>query len=267
VDQFGEVYRQAPVPNLIFGTKYRPLAVDYLRTVLTYLGTDFTIIRAGGGHWGELTYPYLFKPGGNVRNLYWAYDVIAAEQSPVGLWRPGDASPHGEARKFLNWYLDRLVEYQNWQVTALRQAGYAGPVAMLYPSWGMRSGDLEAAVRDNLNGTSPAELHGEVQRGYDQARQILALTDQNVVVSSTWGEQLPVVSYLAQLAAGKRLPVMAENAGSVTQQQMDAALTNAVSHGLSTFFLIRAHDLLTGAPDGAATLAATGSAYFELVSG
>ena len=57
---------------------------------------------------------------------------------------------------------------------------------VLYPSWGIRPGQASLAVAGNLAGTTSAELNGEIQRGFDFARQVGAITDRGVVVTSTW---------------------------------------------------------------------------------
>ena len=57
---------------------------------------------------------------------------------------------------------------------------------ILYPSWGLRPGDIELALATGLDGTSPPELNGEVQRGYDFARQVAALSDPNLILTTTW---------------------------------------------------------------------------------
>lgn len=200
VDQNGAVFTGQAVPNLVFGTSLRTYARDYLATLFKVLGTDFNVVRVGGGMSGELSYPYTFNAQTLVANRYWAFDVNAAATDPVPTWRPGRPSPHGEAARFLDWYQNALVGYQNWQISVLRQVGYTGNAAVLYPSFGMRPGDADKAVADNLSGASSAEINGEVQRGYDFARQISALTDPKAVVYGTWGENLPVVTYLAGLA-------------------------------------------------------------------
>ncbi|MFG1993945.1 beta-galactosidase [Actinoplanes sp. NPDC048988] len=235
VDQNGVTYTGGREPNLVFGTAYRPLAVRYLTRVFQQLGTDFSLVRAGGGHWGELTYPSSEKQ----RNLYFAFDVNAARLNPVPGWKPGQPSRAGQAAKFLNWYLNALAGYQNWQITALRQAGWAGTVAMLYPSYGMRAGDFDKAVATNLSGTSSAEINGEVQRGYDATRQIGALKDKKVAVYGTWAENADTVAYLAGLARGKGLPVMAETTHVCRPSQLPAVMGIARANGLAALYIVR----------------------------
>ncbi|GGQ40336.1 beta-galactosidase [Couchioplanes azureus] len=240
VDQNGETYTDSPEPNLIFGIGHRYLAERYLKKVFGRLGTGFSIVRVGGGHWGELTYPSKVNPAtGKLRNLYYAFDAQAKRSNPVPSWKPGQPSPSGQAAKFLRWYLDSLAQYQNWQITALRLAGYRGKAAVLYPSYGMRAGDFEKAVATNLAGTSSPEINGEVQRGYDAARQVAALRDVNVVVYGTWAENYNTVSYLAGLARTKGLRTMAETSHVMRADQMPLVMAQAQQANLAALYIVR----------------------------
>jgi hypothetical protein len=234
VDQSGSVYTDRPVPDLVFATQYRPLAESYAVRLLRRLGTDFSLIRVGGGPLGELSFPYKVDRNAADRFSYWGFGPAAAT-NPVPGWRPGMPSPNGEAATFLTWYLDSLVDYQNWQVAVLRTAGYRGDVAVLYPSYGLRPGDAERGVAADLDGTTSAEV-------YDFARQIRGLDDPRTVVYGTWGENARVVDYLAGLASATGHAVMAENSGAEPQAQIDAALRHAARTGLAAFYLIRAPD-------------------------
>ena len=239
INQHGAPFMGGDEPNLVWATELRPLAERYSARVFTELGTNFFAVRVGGGHWGELTYPQVFKADGKVENLYWAFDGVAARSNPVPGWKPGSPSTAGEAQRFLTWYLDALAAYQNWQVSMVR-ASYPGPIAVLYPSWGLRAGDLEKAVATGLDGTSPPEVRGLVQRGFDHARQVGALKDRNAAVWCTWGENENVLAWLAGLADAKGLRKMAENAGGNDARQMEAAMRAARAHGLSVSVWIRA---------------------------
>ncbi len=246
VDQYGASYDDEPLPNLVFDTALRNPVRAYLTTMFTIMGTDFSFVRAGGGHFGELGYPFQLDPSGHIENLYWAYDRDARVSDPVPGWRPGDPSPHGEAGRFLTWYLAALTAYQNWQIAVLREAGWSGEVAMLYPSDGLQPSDITAAVADDLAGRTSAEINGAVQRGYDWSSQIGALRDRRVIVYCTWGEQPLALSQLAALARSRGLPVMAENANNDDVAVLRAALRDAVALHLAAFFLVRAGPLLDG---------------------
>lgn len=253
VDQSGHVHTSTNEPNLVFATGYRAYFNRYAARVLATLGTNFVTVRVGGGHWGELTFPREYGPDGKVVNSYWAFDRFAAASSPVPGWRPGQLSPNGEARKFLNWYLTSLTNFQNWQVKAIR-AVYPGRIAVLYPSWGMRSGDFDRAVATNLSGTSRPEINGEVQSGIDHARQVAALSDPSTAVWCTWADERTVdqsnpapIGELSALAAAKGLPLMGENTGG----QVDAAAMarlrdNARDYRMTHVLWIRAATLMSG---------------------
>lgn len=197
VNQFGErwtgdnfvggVPRDNGDANLVFNQRLRGLVASYANDVFSEFGTDFYAVRLGGGRYGELTYPPA-RFGGKDNN-YWAYDENAqrsAAKAGIGDWRPGDPSPDGQADRFLNWYLDSLVGYQKWQVSMVREAGYSGRIMMLYPGWGIRSGQIRSATAANLDGSTPAEINGEIQSGHDFARQVAAIEDGNVLVTTTW---------------------------------------------------------------------------------
>jgi hypothetical protein len=240
VDQNGQTYTDSNEPNLIFGIRYRYLAVRYLKKVFARLGGGFSIVRAGGGHWGELTYPFKLDPAtGRLENLYYAFDVNARAASPVPSWKPGKPSPKGQAARFLTWYLNSLAAYQNWQIAALRQSGYRGSVAVLYPSYGMRSGDFDKVVATNLAGMSSPEINGEVQRGYDATRQVGALEDPKVVVYGTWAENADTVAYLSGLARAKGLAAMAETSHVCLPSQLPAVMQQARASHLAALYVVR----------------------------
>jgi glycosyl hydrolase family 42 (putative beta-galactosidase) len=238
VNQYGDIYTGSDEANLVFAKALRSYAEVYTSKVFAELGTDFFAVRVGGGHWGELQYPGQKDAAGKWE--WWAFDGAATAQTPAPGYVPCSGDPT-KAGTFLNWYLDALTNFQNWQIATVRKS-YSGAIAVLYASWGMRSGDFEKATGGNLCGTSSAEINGEVQRGYDHARQISAVTDPGAVVWGTWGDNAGTISYLAGLAAAKGLQVMAENSGQDTRTQMQTAVSAARQYGLAAFMWIRASD-------------------------
>lgn len=245
VNQYGQPYTgdgniDAGDANLIFNSDLRAAAGRYVDVVFASFGTDFYGVRFGGGRYGELTYPPHNFAGSS--NSYWAFDGAALATNPVPGWRPGDPSPNGEAGRFLDWYLDAMVEFQNWQIASIRRS-YDGLLMALYPSWGLRPGQVEQAVATNLIGDTSAERNGEVQRGYDFARQVAAITDPGVVLTTTWldaperfagpGNPTPV-AYLAELAAAHplRLRLYGENTGSGGPAEMAFSAAQAHRYGL-----------------------------------
>lgn len=187
------------IPNAIFNQAVRARIAAYTERVFRDLGTDWQSVRLGGGWYGELNYP---EPKYNGKtNCYWAFDDIAQGRAPglaAGLqpcpvpgWKPGGASPdHASARHFADWYMNALKNYHDWQIADVRRF-YNGNLCMLYPSWGVRPGQIEAAVQTDLSGTTPAEKNGEISRGFDFERYIAGITDPKVIVYGTWLDTNP----------------------------------------------------------------------------
>ena len=265
VDQHGEQYAATDSfdngqANLVFNQELRGLVSSYMRDVISEFGTDFYAVRLGGGRYGELTYPPTDWNG--KTNRYWAYDRNARASSPVPSWIPGNPSPNGEAAEFLDWYLDSLVDYQNWQIHALREAGYDGKIMMLYPSWGIRPGQIEEAVATDLDGTTSAEKNGEIQRGYDFARQVRAIEDPKVVPTTTWLEAdvdavadnwpdpryWSPVHYLSSLAEKHPLDLelYGENGGQDSREAMELSAYRMRRYGLMGMCWYNESELFSG---------------------
>jgi hypothetical protein len=260
VDQHGERYTATALfdngqANLVFNRQIRGLVASYMKDVTTEFGTDFYAVRLGGGRYGELTYPPSDWNG--KTNRYWAYDQNALASSPVPNWGPGNPSPNAEASRFLDWYLGALVEYQNWQISALRATGYDGRIMMLYPSWGLRPGQIENAVATDLDGSTSAERNGEVQRGYDFARQVAAIADPKVMVTTTWldaptawsgpGNPTPV-EYLSTLARQNphNLQTYGENTGHGDRTEMEFTASQMRRYGLEGMLWYNEQELFSG---------------------
>lgn len=262
VNQFGDVYEGEDAidmgdANLVFNHDIRDAASDYLARLFADLGTDFYGFRLGGGRYGELTYPPASYRG--VENNYWAFDANARESSPVSEWVPGSPAPNGEARAFLNWYLDALTSYQDWQIDTVRQH-YDGSIMMLYPSWGIRPGQVEEAIEVQLNGSTSAEINGEIQRGMDFQRQVMSITDSNVIVTTTWldadGSQddkgdprywspVKYLSYLADMHP-LELKVYGENSGWDGVEAMEHTVAQMLRYELIGMAWFREDQLFSG---------------------
>jgi hypothetical protein len=245
--------------NLVWNQEMRFLVERYVAHVLANFGSDVVAVRVGGGRFGELTYPPAEYEGSE--NAYWAFDDNAWAQNPVPDWRPGEPASGDEPARFLDWYLDALVEFQNWQIEMVR-ADYAGPLMILYPSWGLRPGDIELALATNLDGSSSPERNGEVQRGYDFARQVAALAEPNLILTTTWldADVYPdleleddprfwsPVHYLATLAAEQPLQpaLFGENTGQGSERDMALSARRMEAHGLLGMAWYRERELFSG---------------------
>lgn len=237
-NQHGRQYLGHDVADLVFERGLRPLAERYTEKVFAELGTDFYAVRVGGGPSGELSYPGSKRTQGRSENDYWAFSAAAAASNPVPAWRPCRPSPHDEARRFLDWYLESLLAFQQWQVDTVRRF-YPGTIAVLYPSWGVGSSDIRAAIEDDLCGGTAAQWGGDLQRGYDHARQIAALPGDRVAVWATWVDNPEALRRLATLARARRLPVMGENSGEDGSATLRTAVAEARRFRLTAFLWVR----------------------------
>jgi hypothetical protein len=235
VNEYGQTYTASDESNMIFAKELRPHAETYTAKVFSELGTNFYAVRVGGGHFGEMQYPG--QTGTDGKWQWWAFDGDAIAHSPVSSYKPCSGSST-QAGTFLNYYLDSVTDFQNWQVSTVRKA-YPGKIAVLYASWGMRAGDFDATVQDNLCGNKSAEINGEVQRGFDHSRHINALSDTNVAVWDTWTDNPGTVSYLSQLASAKGLVMMGENSGEDDYATMQGTVNSAKQYNFQALLWIR----------------------------
>jgi hypothetical protein len=246
--------------NAVFSQQVRDLQAAYVARAFTELGDDFYAVRLGWGYYGELSYPS--HQYNNRINTYWGFDALALGKAeglavtlspnPVPDWKPGDPSAdHAAARQFAGWYLGAMTDYQNWQIATVREH-YRGRLAVLYPSWGLRPGQLDAAIAKDLSGFTSAEQNGETQRGHDFARHVAGLSDPKVVVYTTWLDASPAFGndtgddptgwspahYLAWLAGNHRpaLEVWGENTGWGSAEAMQLCFERVAAFGLTGLY-------------------------------
>jgi hypothetical protein len=222
-NQYGDVWHSSlsqDIPNAVFDQNVRNAQAAYVAQVAADLGDGFYAVRAGGLLQDELRYPDANYNGHT--NSYWAFDANAQAHSPVPGWIPGQADST-KAASFLNYYLQSITDYSNWLVSTYR-AHFPSPwLQVLYPSWGLRPGDTDAAVARNLDGSTPPAGWGTLAEGLDWSRQINSLPDTHVQVYGTWMERgddgstantMAPTHYLATLGAARGLPAAGENASS-----------------------------------------------------
>ncbi|MEO8613737.1 MAG: hypothetical protein ABI600_01235 [Luteolibacter sp.] len=275
-NQYGEAFVDRKpgmnVANSVFNAKVRDCQAAYMGSLFGVLGKDFSAVRLGGGWFGELNFPPANFQKQN--NCYWGFDAIAQGVTsglptgmipcPVPGWKPSTVSTgHVDARSFLNWYLDCLKNYHDWQIATTRRF-YTGPLMMMYPSWGIRPGQIEAAVTADLSGTTSPERNGEIQRGFDFARFISGIADPEVGVHCTWLDSNPAwsdevsgdesrwspVHYLASLAKrhSPALKTSAENTGGGGPEALRLCAERARTFGIQTIFWAFEPDLFDGQP-------------------
>lgn len=275
VNQFGKPYvgdrPGANGANAVFSQAVRDRQSAYVARVLRDIG-DVDIVRLGWCYYGELHFPTHRFDG--QTNCYWAFDDLAQGKAkglpptlascPVPGWKPGEkTADHHAASRFLEWYLACLQDYHDWQIRTVRKH-HPGQLAMLYPSWGIRPGWIENAVMRDLDGSTPPEQNGEIQRGYAFARFIRGIDDAKVIVYCTWIDSDPAfgddasdnpvrwspVHYLSDLANRHplKLTAMAENTGPGTAPALALSLERARKYKLAALIWAFEPNLYDGAP-------------------
>jgi hypothetical protein len=258
VNQYGDVFfAMAPGENGlngVFNQTIRDKIEIYMRRVFQDLGTNFLAVRLGMGTVNEVNFPPPIY--NNHTNSYWAFDSVAQGKvsglppgmtpNPVPGWLPGQPSnKHEAASQFINWYLDSLQNFHNWQITTIKKY-YNGKLNMLYGGWGIRPGQIDAAIQVDLNGSTPSEQNGDIPKGTDYARFVSSIMDSNVVVYTTWLEspygdddspdqaQWSPVHYLSYSANQNplRLAVWGESAGNNSLADMQRSFGQMQKYGL-----------------------------------
>jgi hypothetical protein len=151
VDQFGNTWNARNSMggvNVYWSPNVRHYVAGYLDRVFRNL--DFKgrlwLVRVGP-YGGELLYPG--RDNGGDGMSFWAFDPAAQSKSPVGGWRPGQASPSGEAERFYNWYVDNLADTFNFFLGEIRKH-YQGLVAPVTPGMGVNEHTARRLVERNL---------------------------------------------------------------------------------------------------------------------
>lgn len=115
-----------------------------------------------------------------------------------------------------------------WYFDASAQS--AAPV----PDWGLRPGQVAAALADGLDGRSRAEQGGMLASGEDWPQQVAVLARQpralayttrlDAEADGTSPQLISPVQYLVQLAAPVRVPVAGENTGQPSMSALRLCL-------------------------------------------
>lgn len=270
VNQYGDAFlNKSPgknIANAVFNAAIRQRMAGYYALVFRELGSDFFAVRLGGGWYNELNYPPAkFR---DHTNCYWAYDPIAQGRSPglpegvlpcpVPGWKPGTPGAPESARRFAEWYMESLRNYHDWQIASVHGL-FPGRLMMMYPSWGIRPGQLDAAISANLSGTTPAESNGEIPGGFDFSRYIQGISLPGIIVHTTWVDADPgfgddfgpdpagwsPLHFLSSLARqhSPPLPVSAENTGGGGEQIMRLCHDRVTRHDAIVFLWAFEHDL------------------------
>ena len=250
------------VANAVFDPAVRRAEAAYLGRVAADLGgRSFAAVRVGGLLSGELRYPPA-DDGAGHDNALWYFDTSAQSTAPVPGWRPGRGT-QAQATRELDAYLAAIAGYERWLLATTASDFPTGELPVLLPGWGLRPGQLAAALGDALDGRSRAEQGGMLASGEDWPQQLAVLARQpRALAYTTWldapsdgssPQLISPVQYLAQLAAGYRVPVAGENTGQPSLSALQLCLSRVEALHLSGMMWMNAPDLLAGR--GGVTLA------------
>lgn len=225
VDQFGDQWHgttSEDSPNLVFNNNVRLAAAAYIAHVAAVVGVgNVASIRVGGLLSGELRYPPNVYNGHS--DLIWDYDTVAQFYAPVKGWKPGLGTAT-QTTSALTYYYNSLAGFETWLMRTVAAHFPTVNQQVMFPSWGIRPGQTQAAATSGMKNQTLAEKNGTISAGLDWPTQVkaMATTGLNATVYTTWLDapsqgtsvtQVPPVDYLASLAATYGLPVAGENTG------------------------------------------------------
>jgi hypothetical protein len=226
VNQYGDVWHgrrpSEDAPNAVYDPAVRAAEADYIEVLGRALGAEqVAAVRVGGLLSGELRYPPAVV--GDHADCLWFFDPVAQAASPVPAWRPGQGSA-SQARRALDYYFASLTRYEVALMRTVDTAFHGVAQQVLFPSWGLRPGMVDAAINAGLHNTTNAERNGMLSAGLDWDAQVRAIarTGIRATVYSTWVDapsegstvaEIPPIAYLVRLARQYGLPVAGENTG------------------------------------------------------
>lgn len=255
VDQRGTAATGGPGSNIadaVFNTRVRAAQGTFLRRLADELaGSGIAAVRVGGMSMGELSYPAAPTADGPTM---WMYSRSAQAGAPVPGWRPGTGTT-SDARRSLGYYLTSIDGYARW-LLAQAARGFPGTdLHLMLPSWGLRPGQVDAAVAGKLTGTTSGELTGAITQGLDWTVQTRLLTryGSRGVAYSTWLDAptqgtspryLSPIEYLSTLATPLGVALAGENTGGTDPASMQLCLQRVQSLHLRGMLWMTASDLL-----------------------
>lgn len=226
--------------NSIWSSTVRSAIAVYIARVFADLGANFLAVRIGAGCGPETLYP----ANSGATKSYWAFDTDAQSVCPVPGWKPGDASPSGEATTFWAWYVGQLVSAMNYLQAHVRLA-YSGAIHQLMPGQGVRPEQMAQLISSNL--TDATVIAAERGAAWDTV--VAGITNKaNVVVycssladgsgtneASSDKRLWSAAHWIAYNADVYGMSKAGENPGQSNYSTMQTAFAQSAAYGYSPF--------------------------------
>jgi hypothetical protein len=181
-DQFGNTWSGSASNgggvNVYFSPRVRQMVAGYVQKVFTNLNfrNRLAIVRVGFYN-AELVFPAVGSAA-SAPVSFWAFDATAQAQSPVPGWKPGQASPAGEAKRFYLWYVDSLTDSFKFVLSEIRKQ-YSGKVAPVTPGGGQWDETVTNLIAHNLY--IPTWAHVGTGNYWQRIYSMLPSASDNVV--------------------------------------------------------------------------------------
>jgi hypothetical protein len=243
-----------------FGGRLRVGAGATARLFITQYTAGFTLVsgapavklETGATGWTAAAGVFNTSPGtkfvkleldGASAGTYFFDDLYIKRQGDAGTAARNVDVP----QKFFDWYVQKLTDYQNWQIAELRKYAPSARLDMMYPGKGVLEYQVIDALTNDLMGDGWSESNSGLYSGGMYARHTVALpADGRIALYLTGIEDPPLsavndhspysndwsaAKWIAYLAHSRGLPVWAENSGANNAAQMRLSLSRALENG------------------------------------
>jgi hypothetical protein len=149
---------------------------------------------------------------------------------------------------FYQWYVQRLAEYQNWQIEQVRRH-FDGQLDIIYAGKGIRANQVTDALTNDLRGDGWSENNSALYGATLYRWLVVSLnTTQSVALYLTGIEdpeeimvddaspypcEWSAARWIGQLAQDRGIPIWAENSGQDTTEAMRLACQRLKGNGFS----------------------------------
>jgi hypothetical protein len=205
-------------------------------------GASFAKLETNSITWQEVSGSLQSEPGA----LFFKVEVDG-DQAGVfyfdDLWLKKNGETNSQNRnveipsKFYNWYVQKLVEYENWQINEVRKF-YNGHLDIVVAGKGVRPNQITDALNNDLKGDGWSEQGSGLYAGSDYAQLLAGISNKALSSVYLTGVEVPTTAndtspypgqwsaakWLAKLARDNGMTIWGENTGQNTKTEMELAI-------------------------------------------